>query len=529
MNNRIVQSILPLVFALLAMTACHKDLNLTPKYGFNSAAVYDTADNYINVVAKLYAGFVMSGNEGPAGNADIADIDEGFSPYLRVYWNLQELPTDATKCRWNDVGIPELNTMRWSSSNSFVKAMYSRLFFQITLANEFIRECSEENMERRGFSEADKELIRGYRAEARWIRAFVWTHAIDLFGGNVPFVTEADGIGSQLPPQTNGKELFAYVEQELIDLEADLPAVGSADYPRVDRGALYFLLAKMYLNADTWIGEDRYADCVTYLDKITNSNAYSLESNYQQLFTLNNERSSEAIFSVACDGAFTQSYGGTTFFVHAFVGGAMDPVEYGITGGWEGYRATKAYTDLFIADSATSDRFTWYHKDHVQSIDTFDQFHHGWAMTKYKNVFIESNGDATTPDNYSLNSQVNLDFHWMRLSEVYLMYAECAVRGYGNTGQGLTYINMLRDRAGAPTVSSYDLAFILDERGRELSWEGKRRTDLVRFDKFTSSDYVWEWKGDDPNGIGVSDHLNIYPLNADDVIANPNLTQNPGY
>lgn len=207
----------------------------------------------------------------------------------------------------------------------------------------------------------------------------------------------------------------------------------------------------------------------------------------------------------------------------------MDPVEYGITGGWEGYRATKAYTDLFIADSATSDRFTWYHKDHVQSIDTFDQFHHGWAMTKYKNVFIESNGDATTPDNYSLNSQVNLDFHWMRLSEVYLMYAECAVRGYGNTGQGLTYINMLRTRAGAPTVDSYDLDFILDERGRELSWEGKRRTDLVRFGKFTSSNYVWEWKGDDPVGIGVSDHLNIYPLNADDVIANPNLTQNPGY
>ncbi|MEQ9186292.1 MAG: RagB/SusD family nutrient uptake outer membrane protein [Cryomorphaceae bacterium] len=529
MNNRIIQTVFPLVFVLLAMSACHKDLNLRPKYGFNSAAVYDTADNYIHVVAKLYAGFVLSGNEGPAGNPDIADIDEGFSPYLRVYWNLQELPTDAAKCRWNDVGIPELNTMRWSSSNSFVKAMYSRLFFQITLANEFIRECSEENMERRGFAEVDREKIRGFRAEAQWIRAFVWSHAIDLFGGNVPFVTEADGIGANLPPQTNGKELFAYVEQELLSIEDELPAAGTAEYPRVDQGALWFLLAKMYLNAEAWTGEDRYSDCATYVDKIINSNAYSLDPNYKRLFTLNNVNSTEAIFSVACDGAFTQSFGGTTFLVHAFVGGNMNTNDFGITGGWEGYRATKAYTDLFVADSAVSDRFTWHHEGHIQSIDTFDQFDNGWAQAKYKNVFYENNGDTLTPDNYSLNSQVDLDFHWMRLAEVYLMYAECAARGAGSTGQGLNYINMLRTRANEPVVASYDLDFVLDERGRELSWEGSRRTDLVRFDKFTSSSYVWEWKGDDPNGVGVSDHLNIYPLNADDVIANPNLQQNTGY
>ena len=130
MIKRNIKTILPLVFVLFAMNACHKDLNLEPEYGFNAAVVYEDPANYANVIAKLYGGFVLSGNEGPAGNPDIADIDEGFSPYLRVYWNLQELPTDAAKCRWNDVGIPELSRIEWSAANSFTKAMYSRVFFQ---------------------------------------------------------------------------------------------------------------------------------------------------------------------------------------------------------------------------------------------------------------------------------------------------------------------------------------------------------------------------------------------------------------
>jgi hypothetical protein len=529
MNFNKLRIILPVAFVMLALNACHKDLNLVPKYGFNSATVYGDPDNYVNVIAKLYAGFVLSGNEGPAGNPDIADIDEGFSPYLRVFWNLQELSTDEAKCRWNDVGIPELNTMQWSSSNSFVKAMYSRLYFQITLANEFIRECSEENMELREFTEAQKTEIRAYRAEARWIRAFVWSHAIDLFGGNVPFVTEADGIGADLPEQTNAKELFAYVEQELLDIEGILPAPGTGEYPRADQAAAWFVLANMYLNAETWIGEDRYADCAVYAEKIINSGAYALEPNYKHLFTLNNEQSAEAIFSVACDGAFTQSYGGTTFLVHAFVGGTMDPTEYGISGGWEGYRATKAFTDLYVADSAVSDRFTWHIDGQEQYMDTSTLFSKGWAQGKYRNVYYDANGDTIQGDDYALNSQVDLDFHWMRLAEVYLMYAECAARGNGDMGKGMNYINALRDRANEPNISNYDLGFVLEERGRELAWEGKRRTDLVRFNKFTSSDYLWEWKGGTVEGNGVGAHLNIYPLNADDVIANPNLKQNPGY
>lgn len=238
MKKRIIYTAVILMSSFI-ITSCTGDLDLIPKYSESSAKVYNDADNYVNVLAKIYGGLVLSGNEGPAGNPDIADIDEGFSPYLRVYWNLQELPTDEAVCGWNDTGIPELNTMTWGSSNSFVKAMYSRLFFQITLCNEFIRESSQENMDRRGFSAEDQTRIAGYRAEARFLRALSWYHALDLFG-NVPFMTEEDGIGSFTPEQTNRNDLFAYVESELLAIETDLLAPKTNEYARVDKAAASF-------------------------------------------------------------------------------------------------------------------------------------------------------------------------------------------------------------------------------------------------------------------------------------------------
>ena len=101
------------IFSLLltgiTISSCKKQLNQSPKYGLNAEVVYSDPANYIKVLAKLYAGLSMTGNQGPAGQADIAGLDEGFSGYVRVLWNLQELPTDEAICGWNDPGIPELN------------------------------------------------------------------------------------------------------------------------------------------------------------------------------------------------------------------------------------------------------------------------------------------------------------------------------------------------------------------------------------------------------------------------------------
>src|SRR5678816_1232172 len=169
MKSKITFSFLILAVSGTLFTSCLKDLDREPFYGLNSNSVYDSAGNYIHVLAKIYAGFATTGNKGPAGLPDISDIDEGFSGYIRVYWNLQELSTDEAVCAWNDAGIPELHYMTWSSENPFTKAMYYRLFFQIPLCNEFIRESGDDKLDGHGFTEAEKTEIRGYRAEARFI------------------------------------------------------------------------------------------------------------------------------------------------------------------------------------------------------------------------------------------------------------------------------------------------------------------------------------------------------------------------
>jgi hypothetical protein len=120
---------------------------------------------------------------------------------------------------------------------------------------------------------------------------------------------------------------------------------------------------------------------------------------------------------------------------------------------------------------------------------------------------------------------------------MYLIYAEAVLRGGtgGSAAQALTYINLILTRAyggstaGNITAGQLTLPFILDERARELYWEGFRRTDLIRYGLFTSSTYLWPFKGGVANGTGVADFRNIYPIPDNDRAVNPNLKQNPGY
>ena len=157
--------------SLFFFTSCKKQLNQTPAYGLNAETIYGDPDNYIQVLAKLYSGLSMTGLQGPAGQPDISTqtIDEGFSAYVRVLWNLQELPTDEAVCGWNDPGIPGLNKTDWNAEDGWVKGMYYRIYYQITLCNEFIWQSRDEQLDERGFSESDKARIRTYRNEARFL------------------------------------------------------------------------------------------------------------------------------------------------------------------------------------------------------------------------------------------------------------------------------------------------------------------------------------------------------------------------
>ena len=524
MKNRFSKPIIIAVIILFS-ASCHKDLDQAPKYGLNSEAVYNDPANYINVLAKIYAGLAVTGIDGPAGNADIQGIDEGFSAYVRVLFNLQELPTDEAVCGWNDPGIPEMNKMQWSPDNSFVKAMYARIFYQITICNEFIREASDLKMDERGFSESDKQTIRTYRNEARFLRALSYYHAIDLFG-NVPFVTEEDKVGAYLPERITRAELFNYVESELKDLESKLGNAGTAPYGRADQGAVNFLLAKLYLNAEVYTGNSRWSDCALYSSKVINSGAYTLDDNYQDLFLADNNTSSEIIFPVCFDGLFTKTYGGTTFLVHAAVGGSMTPSSYGISGGWQGLRTTRPFVETFT-DSSLDARYLFYKNGQSLNITQLGTFTQGYGLPKYKN--IKSTGQ---PGSNVSGGFVDIDYPMFRLADAYLMYAEAALRGGGSVSQGLTYVNQLRQRAYGNSsfdFTSITLDDILSERGKELQWECTRRTDLIRFGKFTGGSYLWPFKGGDVNGVATSAHLNLYPIPTNDLVLNPNLIQNTGY
>ncbi|MFI5172439.1 MAG: RagB/SusD family nutrient uptake outer membrane protein [Chitinophagales bacterium] len=600
MKNKIFYSVVLIAFVSVSITSCFNDLDLNPKYGIDAADVYEDPANYVHVLAKLYAGLAISGNEGPAGNPDILGIDEGFSQYLRVLWNLQELPTDEAKCAWSDPGIPELNKMQWSSTNSFVNAMYYRIFFQIPLCNEFIREAADDKMSERGFSDADQQLIRGYKTEARFLRALSYFHAMDLFG-TVPFITEENEVGAFYPDPISRADLFNYLESELIAIEAELPAPHANEYGRADKAAAWTMLARIYLNAEVYSGTPRYNDCKTWCEKIIAEGGYTLEPVYDHLFVADNNNSNEIIFPITFDGRFTQTFGGTTFLTHASIGGdSMSTIDFsyfGVEFGWGGNRATPEFANLFPdADDSRNMFFTFGQTLDFTADAELSTFVVGYPVAKWRNVLSTSlaeftgsidNTTLTVTDVASGNIQVgqnlagygvngtsqiasfisgtggigtyevtaadtvsseqifaaipgsdesgdyaDIDFPLFRYADVLLMYAECAVRGAGDAGLGLTYVNMLRERAygdALHNLGSIDPTTVLDERGRELQWEGYRRTDLIRYGLFTSASYIWAFKGGSFDGAAVGDYLNLYPLPAADVIANPNLTQNPGY
>jgi len=520
MKNKNIKS-LAVVFLALMFTSCVKDLDVTPKDPniVTSLTVYSTPAAYKEGLAKLYATFSVSGQQGPSGQADIAGIDEGFGNYLRQYWNVQELPTDEAVMAWNDASIKDFHWQTWAPNDVFVSAIYSRIMYTVALCNEYIRATANN-------TDAD---IKKYHAEARFIRALAYSHAIDLFG-NPPFVTEADAPGAFFPKQTTRAELFTYIETELKAIENDLGAP-RFEYARADQGAAWTLLAQLYLNAKVYTGQDKNTECITYCNKVIGA-GYTLASKYANNFTADNNLSTEMIFPITCDGQHTQSYGGMTYLIHAEIGGSMSPAAFGVGGGWGGIRTTKALVNKFADNTgATDKRAMFWSAGQKLEINDIGQFTDGWAITKFSN--LTSTGAAAP---HAHPDFVDTDYPVFRLADVNLMYAEAVLRGGagGSTANALGYVNALRQRAygdasGNITSGQLTLDFILDERARELYWEGHRRTDLIRFGKFTSASYLWPWKGKVAEGAATQSYRDLYPIPSNDLGANPTLKQNTGY
>ena len=491
----------------------------------NASTIYKTVADYKNGLAKVYASLAVSGQQGPAGQGDIGGIDEGFGQYLRAYWNCQELPTDEAVIAWNDQTIKDFHWHTWTPTDVFITAMYYRIMYTVSLANEFIRASA---------ASTDPQ-VQTFQAEARFIRALAYYHGIDLFG-KMPFVTEEDKPGAFLPDQISREDLFTYLESELLELNG-LLGEPRFEYARADKAASAMLLAKLYLNAEVYTGQQRYTDCLAQLNNVLSS-PYDLAPEQIHNFLADNHTSPEIIFPITFDGKNTQTFGGTTYLINAQLGGSM-PKEsmFGSRSGWSGIRVTSALVEKFDDPNGDTDKRAHFWGD-GQSLEINDigVFTDGWASTKFRNV---TKSGATAPNvAYAADGTtfMDTDFPVFRLADAYLMYAEAVLRGGsgGDAATALAYINKLRERAYGNTsgnISSGDLNlnFILDERARELYWEAHRRTDLIRFGALTGGEYLWPWKGNAKDGIATESFRNVFPIPSADLAANPSLEQNDGY
>jgi len=523
-----------IVLISLSAFSC-TDLNLSPTDAFVDAVVFDDPEAYRSYLAKVYASYSLTGQQGAAGDGDISIVnDEGFTSYIRAYWKAQELPTDEAVIAWSDAGIRDLNKQTWSSENQFVRVLYYRIFYIIAYSNDFLAQSTPEKLDEHGISDEWKAKIAVYRAEVRFLRALAYWHALDLFR-NVPLITK---ITTELPSQVSPEELFSFIEDELTEIEPILMNPMTNEYSRADRAALWMLQAKLYLNAEVYINQDRYSDVIKAVDKITSA-GYGLHPNYKELFMADNHNAAapysaapEVIFALTSDGRNSKSWGNTTFLVHAAIGGSMEATDYGVGGGWAGIRATKKMVEKFGPDPTNlifdDPRNVFYTDGQKLEVDTISEFTNGYAVPKFVNV--TSQGD----------NGVDLDFPdtdnpIFRLGDAYLMYAEAVKRGGGgDESKALGYINTLRQRAygdnsGDITAGEFTLELVMDERVREMYWESTRRQDLIRDGKYSGGTYNWPWKGGEKDGTSIDKIYEIFPIPASDLNVNANLKQNPGY
>ncbi len=542
MNKKIL--IFGIILSALMISSCVKDLDVIPQDPTKILAGNLGDDPaYMNqALGKIYASFIISG-QGANGGDDIAVSDGNFFTTMRALWNLQEITTDEAICAWGDVGIADLNTQTWSPSNPFLTALYQRLALSITYANDFIN-----NAQLYGTENVDR-----YVAEARFLRALAYYWAIDLFG-QFPFTTEEDGVGKFFPEIGTRQEIFNYIESELLAIENSLGAPRFS-YPQADQAAAWMLLSRLYLNAEVYTGTPRWSDVVTYTGRVIGA-GYSLAPDYRQNFSADNDGRSnpEMIFAWEQDGMNVQGYVGTTFIIESSSDAEYIRAEdfHGLTSNtnWNGNRARIQFLDVMVDTIAT------YGNVPIPASDpTFSECPDQRVFLKMKkdrNIpspsasgdygigvykFTARNANGTLPANYN-TAYACTDFPVFRLADAYMMRAEALFRlgGAENIQAAVNDINLIRQRAygddsGNIEVADLTLDFIIDERAREFYYEAQRRTDLVRFGKFTGGDYLWQWKGGAYAGTSTSEHLNLFPIPGDELSSNPNYNDqnNPGY
>lgn len=509
-------------------SSCVNDLNVTPIDPNLSLPgdVLNSEAAYGQILAQCYAGLSESSSIGIDSDPNIKGVDGGYGQYMRALFYLNEFTTDECSCCWNDDTIQDLRRIKWGSSDVFVMGMFARIFFQIQVCNEFIRKAKASQW-------ADTDNMKQWIAEARALRALSYWHGVDMFGA-LPFATEENSVGSVGPAPKSRAEMYEWLVNEIKDFTPGLiRKAGPSDYGRCDQQMAKMLLAKLYLNAEVYTDGkvSAWKECAAVCKEIM-AEYPVLHANWKELFGASNcDCLDEIIFVAQSDPKSMKSYGNTTFLVKAVIPSGNDKLcaVMGVGDGWGGLTVRPEFVDLFDESDV---RYTFhdcsaYVKDpadvHTKEMTDDSQFaKSGLCPTKWTNLYA----DGSTPAD---NSFPETDGVIFRAADAYLMLAECGLHDSSFAKEGLEAMDKVRARAGMSTIA-LTAENVLAERARELYWENHRRSDLVRFGKYTGPDQlVWSYKGGIPEGQTIDAHFNLFPIPSNEINSNPNLVQNPGY
>lgn len=394
------------------------------------------------------------------------------------------------------------------------------------------------------------------------MRSYFYSYLLDLFG-NVPIVTEPGQLEKSHTNSTR-REVYEFIISELLACSTDLSnSVPQKKNYHVNKVAAWMLLSRLYLNAEVYTGTQDYNNAAVYAQKVIDSD-YMLIDHYRYLFmgdnggdTETNDAYKEMIFSIEQQGdnVSTRSWG-ALYWVASYYDSAMP--EHGISESWRGARSRAQLVQLFfpimqqqnqeipeelrgdekvLTLAAKDDRALFcsewesewesewghYKCSFWPTHTTWGNFNDGWGITKFTNIYSDNSYGSDV-------RWIDMDIPLMRKAEAYLTLAEAQYR-MGNNTDAIKTINVIRKRAHATELESINLDILLAEWGREFFAEGRRRADLIRFNKFGGSDYNWECKYGEPRGSTkpMPMSMNIYPIPQYIISRNPEIKQNPGY
>jgi starch-binding outer membrane protein, SusD/RagB family len=488
--------------------------------------------------------FFRNQQEVLAGLAGVYAQLRSFAPEGGIY-DVSEITTDEdvvpTRGQdWYDNGQwIDLHNMTWTPTSAatanFFNGVWNNPYQGIANANLFISAIQNANV-------PNKASIV---AEARTLRAYFYYVLMDYFGG-VPIVTTPS---VSLNPRNTRREVFDFIEKELTEARADLPATRpQSDNGRVTQGAADAILANMYLNAGVFTkdgaaggisgssynscsgiavtGGDACAQAIAAADRILNSGNYRLADSFPQNFRADNNTSPENIFVVkfiAADGL------GMDYVMSILHYSQFNPSP------WNGFATlAQTYAAFDPADKRRQVFLIGPQKDVLSGAPVNDRAGNPLVFTEsIPDIHSATEGQGpriykwpADPAHIAQNN--GNDFALFRLGEIILIKAEAELES-GNAAASLTLLNQLRARTDpvAAPLAVADHPTILNERLFELVGEGKRRQDLIRFGGYTGRD-------DSASGIAggkasaTADHV-LMPIPQTQIDANPKLTQNPGY